>query len=868
MATILVVDDDPNARQLYISLLKPFGHTVLEARDGHAGLNLAREHKPDLIVSDILMPTMNGYDFVSALRKLPGHSGTNVIFQSASFLDRESRALGNTCGVSDYLSKPCDPEKILETVNRMLGLPAAPVPVVPRGGAQADPVSLLVDAFYHKGRQVDTASARLSALVTFGIQLSQLETCESLMEAAVDAARNMIGANYSGASMLAEATINGGPVELRCCRFAGMEDTLLIQCANAPVPSAFLRVLNGNSVVREFASGKVCKLGLPSAHPPVHSFLGMPIRTLQRKYGLIYVADKLGGAEFDAEDEALLTTVAARLAIGCENLAREQRLREQMLLLEREVGQRREAQDRFRLLVENSPMGILLCDNHGKITEANSQLQRMFGYNREEMIGKPVDMLVPESLRSLHSRHRHEYLMKPQTRPMGVGMELYGQRKDGATFPVEISLSPLRGADHPMISSTVVDITERKKLEEQLRISQRLEAVGGLAAGIAHDFNNILTAISGNVSLGLADLPAGHRVQQNLEEIAKAAARATKLVRQILSFSRQNAPKREPVNLASVVDEAVTLLRAGLRANISLDTDCASDLPAVLADSTQIHQVVMNLCTNAADAIGEKQGSIKIQIKEANPADAANVFNGGLRQESFLQLSVTDTGSGMDQQTLRRLFEPFYTTKPAGRGTGLGLSVVHGIVQQHGGAVRVQSAPGQGSRFNVYFPVTAGQVANEKRHPREEVRGKGERILYVDDEEPLVLLMTKMLERLGYEVSGCPGAHEALELFRKHPQHFDAVITDLSMPGMSGTDLAHEILQIRPGTPIIITSGYIRAEDNEAVRKLGLADIQLKPDTVQELAKTIQDLLTVRPGQPARASADSGPLAKTARAGN
>jgi CheY-like chemotaxis protein len=221
----------------------------------------------------------------------------------------------------------------------------------------------------------------------------------------------------------------------------------------------------------------------------------------------------------------------------------------------------------------------------------------------------------------------------------------------------------------------------------------------------------------------------------------------------------------------------------------------------------------------------------------------------------------------MDQQTLRRLFEPFYTTKPAGRGTGLGLSVVHGIVQQHGGVVRVQSAPGQGSRFDVYLPGTAEQVAKEIVLKHEGPRGNGERILYVDDEEPLVLLMTKMLERLGYKVSGCPNPNEALALFRRNPQEFDAVIADLSMPGMSGIDLARELLQIRPGTPIIITSGYIRSQDNEAVQNLGLPDIQLKPDTVQELAKTIQNLLTARSGQPAQPRKDSGALAKTARAG-
>jgi PAS domain S-box-containing protein len=867
MATILVVDDDPNTRQLYGSLLKPFGHSVLEARDGRDGLNLAREHKPDLIISDILMPTMNGYDFVSALRKLPGHGDTNVIFQSASFLDRESRALGTNCGIQDYLSKPCDPQKFLDAVNRALGLPgtsdsiAAPV-------VQADPLSLLVDAFYKKGLQMDAVSARLRAIVEFGTKFAQLDSPESLMEAAVDAARKMTAANYGGAAMLSEDALNAGKIELGCCYFAGMGDVLGNCRAGQSVPGALLQIFNASGVVRDFAgAGEPCRLELPPAHPPVHSFLGMQIRTVQRNYGVIYVADKLGGNGFNQEDEALLATVSARLSIGYENVIREQRLKQQMFLLEREIAQRREAQDRFRLLVENSPMGILLCGNDGTITETNPQMQRMFGYSNDEMVGQPVEMLVPETLRSLHTRHRHEYLLKPRTRPIGVGMELHGRRKDGTTFPVEISLSPLRGADHPMISSTVVDITERKKLEEQVRVSQRLEAVGELAAGISHDFNNILSAISGNARLGLADLPAGHRVQQNLEEIAKAAARATRLVRQVLLFSRQNAPKREPINLAAVVEEAVALLRAGLRANISIKTEFAPHVPAVSADSTQIHQIVMNLFTNAADAIGDEQGSIKIQIREPDGAAMTSIANYTLPRGNYVQLTIEDTGCGMNEQTLRKLFEPFYTTKPAGRGTGLGLSVVHGIVQQHGGAITVQSSLGQGSRFDVYLPAAAEKPATDHAPQGEVPRGNGEKVLYVDDEEPLVLLMTRMLERLGYEISGCTDPQEALKIFRSCPETFGAVVSDLSMPGMSGTELAREILQIRPGTPIVITSGYVRSKDNDAVRALGLPDIQLKPDTVEELAKTLKELMTAKGGSAAQPGADSRSSHKAAAGG-
>lgn len=565
MATILIVDDDGNTRKLYASLLSPLGHTVLEAQDGRDGLKLTQEREPDLIISDILMPSMNGYDFVSAVRRLSTHRETPVIFQSASFLDSESRALGTKCGVSDYISKPCEPEKILETVNLALGLPEAAAPITTHA-VHADPVSLLVDAFYEKGQQLDSVSSRLKAVVEFGIQISQAQTLETLLETALNAARKIIGANYAGSAVLAEKGESGAAVLFSYFRVIGGDTTTSVRLVPQKTPGTFLKLLSESRAVRYLSvDGKPCVLDLAEGHPAVHSFLGMAVRTNERDYGIIYVADKLSGTQFSKEDEAFLATIAARCAIGCENLMREQKLKKQMLVLENEIAHRREAQDRFHLLVENSPLGIILCDSQGKISEANPQLQRMFGYTKEELIGKSVELLVPEPLRHLHSGHRVDYMKAPLSRPMGMGMELYARRKDGTAFPVEISLGPLTGAEGQMISGTIVDITERKQLEEQLRISQRMEAVGVLAAGIAHDFNNILPAISGNAAMAISEIAPGDPVKENLEQIRKAAARATSLVRQILTFSRQDAPRRKPLDILSVTSEAVSLVRAGLR---------------------------------------------------------------------------------------------------------------------------------------------------------------------------------------------------------------------------------------------------------------------------------------------------------------
>ncbi|HEY6337512.1 MAG TPA: response regulator [Candidatus Sulfotelmatobacter sp.] len=829
MATILVVDDDPNTRQLYSALLPPFGHVVLQAGDGREGLKLAQTRPPDLIVSDILMPSMNGYEFVSSLRKLPGFASANVIFQSASFLDHESRVLGASCGVKEFLTKPCDPEKILEAVHRTLDLPAYQPRSAPPAPPGMDPVAMMLDAFYEKGKNLDAVSVRLAALVEFGIQIAQLSTPDSLLEIAVQAARKVIGANLAGAGIL---TSDG--LEFSYFHVTGNEDAAVVQRCNASGDS-LRQIAIDRRVLRASNLEKHSDLHLPDVHSPVHNFMGLPIQSKGRSYGVIYVANKLGGGEFTKQDEHLLATIGARVAIGYENVLRERRLQEQMILLQREIERRRQAEDRFRKLVETSPMGILLCDAAGSITEANPQLQKMFGYSREELVGSPVEMLVPETLRKAHENHRSDYIAAPHARPMGFGVELYARRKNGTAFPVEVSLGLLTGTEHPMISSTIVDITERKKLQDQLRVSQRLEAVGQLAAGIAHDFNNILTCISGNTKLALADLPGCDTVQKNLEEIDKAASRATKVVRQILAFSRQDPPRRELIKISEVVEEAVRLLRAGLRANVAVQNSCAADIPAVLADSTQIHQIVMNLATNAADAMGDKQGILKINLERLT-VDAATTSNPGLLPGAYVRFSISDNGCGMDERTASRIFEPFFTTKPLGSGTGLGLSVVHGIVQNHGGTITVETGVDKGTTFNIYLPVAAETTAlKDCPSPSAARRGNGEHVLYVDDEEPLVLLATRMLQRLGYTVTGCNDPQKALALFRSNPNAFDAIVSDLSMPGMSGTDLAREILQIRPGIPVLMTSGYIRPEDRECVRQLGLPDLILKPDTIEEL---------------------------------
>jgi len=384
------------------------------------------------------------------------------------------------------------------------------------------------------------------------------------------------------------------------------------------------------------------------------------------------------------------------------------------------------------------------------------------------------------------------------------------------------------------------DIAERHRaqLETQLRQSQQMEALGTLAGGIAHDFNNLLTAIGGNADLALTEPSVTTPVKTHLSELRKAHARATDLVKRILLFSRRHEPDRKAISVAPVIEEAVQLLRASLPSTIVIRFSAQPDLPVVLADASQIHQVIMNLGTNAAHAMQERGGTLRINIELATIADVLTAPSAELRPGQYVRISVSDTGVGISAEIRARLFEPFFTTKGTA-GTGLGLSVVHGIVTDHDGAIAVESVVGEGSTFQIYLPAAHGREAHP---PAEElVLGRGEHIMYVDDEEALVHVMMRLLARLGYRSTGFADANEALEAFRADPRQYDAVITDMTMPSMSGARLARELRALRPGMPVAIASGYESAE-MEAAGQEGLMRIS-KPFSMEGLSQTLRTLL-------------------------
>ena len=390
----------------------------------------------------------------------------------------------------------------------------------------------------------------------------------------------------------------------------------------------------------------------------------------------------------------------------------------------------------------------------------------------------------------------------------------------------------------------------RQKLEAQLRQAQKMEALGTLAGGIAHDFNNMLAAIIGNVELVRQDIGPDHAALGSLAEIGKASTRARDLVLQILTFSRQQPQERRVIALREVTEESVKLLRSSLPAGIELVTAFAPKLPNVLADRTQIHQVLMNLCGNAWHAMQGESGRIEVALAEV-------IANGdrphpNLRPGRYARLTVSDTGKGMDPATVERIFDPFFTTKPPGEGTGLGLAVVDGIVKSHDGEIAVHSEPGRGTVFHLYFPATEAGAEVLLRAPANLSRGSGQRILYIDDEEALVRLAEKLLGRLGYRIKVFTCAAEALAAFRADPAAFDLVVTDLNMPGTSGLEVAAEILRLRPDALVALTSGYVTQELSAKARALGICEVIYKPNTVDDLIEAIHRMLG-KMAQPAQA---------------
>jgi PAS domain S-box-containing protein len=499
---------------------------------------------------------------------------------------------------------------------------------------------------------------------------------------------------------------------------------------------------------------------------------------------------------------------------------------------------------RFRSMIENSTDAIVVTRPRSEgILYASPAFERLTGYGAGEVRGRQfLDFIHPEQHAAAQAM-RDEGLF---TAGSIVTREFLLRHRDGSHRWLDVTASNL--LNEPDVRAIVInlrDITERKlaeaeraRLEARLRQSAKMEAVGRLAGGIAHDFNNILGGILGYAEMLVENAPQGTAERRYAQNVLTAAERASALVEQILTYSRSQRGKRVAIDLGGILAETLDLVRGSMAAGIELRANLPAGALYVIADPTQVHQIVMNLCTNAMHAIGER-GRISVSVEALEAREERAFAHTTLAPGRYALLKVEDTGRGMDAQTLARLFEPFFTTKEIGKGTGLGLSLVYGIVTDAGGAIEVTSTVGKGSCFAVYLPLVDAPTVGEDDPRAPVLRGRGERVLVVDDEEPLLAVTCESLKRLGYEPSGFADARAALTEFERAPGHFDAVLTDEVMPEFSGTQLASELRGRRADLPVILISGYIGSMISELAASAGVREILKKPVHSQELASAL-----------------------------
>jgi PAS domain S-box-containing protein len=841
MVEILIVEGHTLIREYLRSVLERLGHKVTEARDGAEGLELARLTSPAIVFIDILMPTMDGYEFVSALRSQPGQLTLPVIFCTAAYLKPEASGLARECGVLHIASNSARPDEISRLVAQCLGENS-------RSSALAvDKQIIAEDLRVAQDRRstVDLhhANNRLSALTELGRSMASQSNVPSLLKELCEGARYLLGARVAFAF-----TIDSHSGRMNVSHLSGTSSTLpreeiqrvcILWLENLSPQNRTARVGADNDVMVQ-----AFQAALPRCTKP---YLGaVMLNSVAGTVGALVLGTKLGVTDFNEEDELIASAVASQAGVAYQNLASTVELQQSVAELQVEIALRRkaeaelhEADTDYKSAIQTAPYGIYRADLNGKLLVVNHVMAEMLGYDTEQEV---LDLQTTEEI-FCEQDERQRLLTRYQARGLVMNVEVQWKQKCGAQITVKLNGWPKCDQQGKLIwyEVFVENVTALRKLELQVQQAQRMEAVGQFAGSVAHDFNNLLMIISGYAELIQKGEFERNAVIARVEQIAQAARQATSVTQQLLAFSRTPPARLGEVDLNSLLRELENVIPRLVGESIHCSIKCGSSLGRVRIDRGEIEQVFLNLVVNARDAMPDG-GRLTIETAHVYLDEPYVQQSVRLTPGSYAQITVGDTGIGMDEVTKARLFEPFFTTKEHGQGTGLGLSMVDGIVKRNGGGTWVYSFPGKGSTFKIYLPIM-GEATKEPRSRSETIPTGSETVLLVEYEQELRTAVREFLRSTGYTVLEASNGMEALQICQGCQGRIDLLLTDYITPGLSGPRLGTLAMKQQPNLRIICMSGYADRVTHVPDSCKTITFLQ-KPFSLSMLAQTVRHVLT------------------------
>ncbi|MEW6266045.1 MAG: response regulator [Thermodesulfobacteriota bacterium] len=827
---ILVVNDRPDQLLSITEVLASLGENVIAAESGKEALRHLMKNDFAVILLDVNMPEMNGFELAELIRKRGKSRHTPIIFLTASDPSANGHLRGYSLGAVDYIYAPFDQQVLLAKVRAFIDLHRQALKIK----KQTEELQAINQKLMEEIRLRTRAEKSLRRA-----EIELKKANEELEKRVAERTAELLYANIE----LDRENKERREAEQRAAAAAARLEHLI----NSTMVMVYSCEPSGEFPANFFSANTKTQLG----HDP-QDFIGQPSFWVNN----IHPEDR----------EGVLTDRPRLLEEGHD--IKEYRfrhkdgqwrwMRDEMAIVRDESGRplelcgawlditdRIEAESKVARLasaLEQIAESVSILDLNRRIYYVNPAFERMTGYCLDEVAGREPGFLITEA--QTPAFYDSIWTTLDQGRVWSGGMT--NQRKDGVLYQVKVTASPVKDANGRVIDYVFVgrDVTTEKALEAQLRQTQKMQAIGTLAGGIAHDFNNILNSIIGYTEVALLDLPPDCPTRDDLNQVLSAGTRAAELVKQILLISRRREQELGPMEVDPIVKEALKLLQAALPATIEIRQDLKPHLGPILGDPTQLHQIIMNLCTNAKHAMQEKGGVLEIGLEQIRFYQDELLLKPELKPGDYLRLSVSDTGHGIPLAIRDRIFEPYFTTKEAGEGTGLGLAVVNGIVKNLGGTITVYSEVNQGTVFHVYFPVYHWDKTPEAEAivATTATRGEG-RIMAIDDEENLIAVYEKALTRLGYGVESYTSSLEALEAFQAAPHHYDLVLTDQTMPKMIGLELARQIKLIRPDIPIILATGFVSEATEEQARLIGIEQVLPKPMKMAKLSETIKSVL-------------------------